>query len=322
MKPIIEAVPQNFSYGEPLTAEQRRAEWPDAGPDVMLWRALDDRRREQFVLLAPITYHDVAGGRRITVPARFGQFRTDLTSVPSWFTWLVPKSGAHLPAALVHDGLVLDKDGIKTYSTDPDGVIDRIDADRIFRDAMRDCRVDTLRRYLVWAAVSLASLWLGPRASWPTWWRRYYQGLAVLTVGSVVVLGYAATVDLLDLGWASFDVPWMREGGWWAEFYSGLAGAVTIPLVLSVAWGRYAPVAAIAGVAVATLIHVTVAIGVLALTYQAAEWTLKRLLALEGPQATSGDPAERRRWVSLAVWAVVGLVVLWCVWTVVTTWSG
>ena len=37
---------------------------------------------------------------------RTADFTTDLASVPMLFTWLVPKSGAHLPAALLHDGLV------------------------------------------------------------------------------------------------------------------------------------------------------------------------------------------------------------------------
>ncbi|MEU6375277.1 DUF1353 domain-containing protein [Streptomyces sp. NPDC046909] len=35
-----------------------------------------------------------------------------LTSVPMLFTWLVPKSGERLPAALLHDGLIHPLDGL------------------------------------------------------------------------------------------------------------------------------------------------------------------------------------------------------------------
>ena len=44
-----------------------------------------------------------------------GGLPTDLTSVPWLFTWLVPKTGAHLPAALLHDGLVGDHDDPPSY---------------------------------------------------------------------------------------------------------------------------------------------------------------------------------------------------------------
>ena len=72
----------------------------------MLLRRLVDNGKEEFELLRPIGYwHNEEGG--IIVPANLAQFRTDLTSVPAWFTWLIPKSGLHLPAALIHDGLVL-----------------------------------------------------------------------------------------------------------------------------------------------------------------------------------------------------------------------
>lgn len=275
--------------------------------------------REEFILDPPISYLAAVPGRdgmvRIIVPRPGSRFRTDLTSVPDWFTWLVPKSGQHLPAALIHDGLVSAAGGERTYETEPPGLeIDRIDADRIFRDAMFDTEVGRIRCYLVWAAVSLTSLVLGPRASWTPAVQWYYRAVAALTLGMVLVLGYAATVDLVDSSWPAFDVPWMHEGGFVAELLTGLAGAVVVPLVLAVLWGRYYAVAAIAGVAVAALIHVTIAVAAVALAYQAAE----RVLARAGRGATPMQAARRER----AAWAVVAMVVLACAVSVVTGWLG
>ena len=277
MKLVSESVPGHFQYGRPLSARRRAEEWPDADPDVMLWRALDDRRREQFVLLSSITYHDVAGGRRVTVPAKFNEFRTDLTSVPSWFTWLVPKSGRHLPAALIHDGLVLDDPAVQTYRTDTGEVIDRIDADRIFRDAMRDSGVDRIRRWLVWSAVSVVSLMVGPRAEWSRAKQVYYRAMAALMLGTILWCGTVATLDLLDVSWTSRSLPWMAEGSFGVELVTGLAGSIVIPVLLACLWGRYVREAAIAGVALGALFHVTVAIAVVAGVYQAAEGAGRRL---------------------------------------------
>ncbi len=230
------------------------------------------------------------------MPRPSSHFRTDLTSVPSWFTWLVPKSGRHLPAALIHDGLVPDRDGERTYETEPPGLeVDRIDADRIFRDAMFDTNVGVIRCYLVWAAVSLASLILGPRASWTPLVLLYYRALTLLTLGTIVVLGYAASVDLLDSSWPAFDVPWMHEGGLAAELCTGFAGAIVIPLLSAILWWRYYAVAAIAGVAVATLFHVTVAIAVVALNYQ---WSSGCWRVGRAPRPSSGPRGLSSRWSS------------------------
>jgi len=78
---------------------------PDPGHDP---RIVPERLTEDdagtFALERRIGYADRELGE-LLVPAGH-EFRTDLTSVPWLFTWLVPKTGAHLPAALLHDGLV------------------------------------------------------------------------------------------------------------------------------------------------------------------------------------------------------------------------
>lgn len=88
-------------------------------------------------------------------------FRSDLTSVPSLFTWLVPRTGRHLPAALVHDGLIASRGEPAAYSTSTDVAVPRVDADRIFREAMGDLGTGFFRRWLMWSAVSLATVMAG-----------------------------------------------------------------------------------------------------------------------------------------------------------------
>lgn len=252
-------------------------EWPDGPPPspypdvppVVLMRRVLVEGREEFELLRPIRYRDTAGARSITVPSSDTPFTTDLTSVPAWFTWLVPKSGAHLPAALVHDGLV--GDGPPTYVVDPPQRIDRIDADRIFRDAMRDTHVGTIRRWLVWAAVATTSLVLGAREEWSTLARWWYRVVVPLHVAAILYLGASATADLVDRDVPGlWNLPWMH-GSLAAELVGGLGGAVVVPLLLAVLWGRHYLAGAVAGVALATLLHVTAAVAVVALGYQLAE---------------------------------------------------
>lgn len=268
--------PGNFSNGD-WPQGPPPSPWPDV-PPVVLFRRVLVEGREEFELLRPIRFRDVAGERTITVPTREVPFTTDLTSVPSWFTWLVPKSGTHLPAALIHDGLV--SGGPPTYEVDPPQVIDRIDADRVFRDAMRDTRVGTVRRWLVWAAVATTSLVLGARASWGVRERWYFRAVVAFTLGAILYLGTAATADLFDRrsGWL-WDLPWMH-GSTPAEVVGGLAGAVVVPLLLAVPWGRYYVAGAVAGIALATLVHVTAAVALVAAGYQVAERVARTRVAV------------------------------------------
>lgn len=266
--------PQNF----------RNAPWPDDTEPPSHLRpvppAVDLRRvqvgeREEFELRTRISYDAHIGERAVTVvvPQADGRFTTDLTSVPRWFTWLVPKSGAHLPAALIHDGLVGDGDP-QTYETSDGEPVDRIDADRVFRDAMRDTHVGVVRRWLVWSAVTLTSLVLGPRpvTRWPRWWVWYHRAIALLLLLVILYLGAGATAELVDQDVRGLpDLPWMVEGRWWLELATGLSGAVVVPVALSALWGRYWPAAAIAGVALASLVHATIVVGLVAGGYQLAE---------------------------------------------------
>jgi hypothetical protein len=95
----------------------------------------------------PITYR---GNKDVfTVPH---QFRTDFASVPRPFVWLLPPYGAYTKAAILHD-----------YLCKPEAEVRRADADGLFRRAMWELGVPFIRRWMMWAAVRLASFLRGAR---------------------------------------------------------------------------------------------------------------------------------------------------------------
>lgn len=278
-------------------------DWPNGQPPVEVpptdiritlerFEKPDPRRPtrsiERFWMRTRLGYHDGPSGVDIVVPpdATTNDFECDLTSTPDFFAWLVPRTGQHLPAALIHDGLVCDPAN-PTYLTYPATAIDRVTADRIFRDGMGGLGTSTVRRWLVWTAVTLATAWtdLKPRA----WWRLR----VIATLGFVAVLGVAATVDFFDVwdvlfwmgGW-----PWGDGWPWWAELLGGASGAIAIPAILGVLlWRshRYRPVRAagfLAGVALALLLHVTVAVLALTLLFKVVDKTAPRqVLKVKAP---------------------------------------
>lgn len=245
---------------------------PFAPLRIVLERHLDEGV-ESFSLDRAIGYDDRRLGR-LRVPAAPG-FRTDLASVPWLFTWLVPRTGRHLPAALLHDGLVGGSDGDTSYVSEEGHEIFRDEADRVFRDAMADTGTLLVRRWLVWTAVTIATLWVGS-AAWSRrqWW--HYRLAAVVTIGSVVVIGTVATLDLLDLPGDGPMLPWMGARPWPAELVGGLAGAIAIPWALGLTWGRFRVAGTISGVALAVLLHVSVALLVLTALYRACEVLVRR----------------------------------------------
>jgi Protein of unknown function (DUF1353) len=99
---------------------------------------------------------DYQGARELfQVPA--GQ-TTDFASVPRIFVWFLPRYGRYTKAAILHDYLWEEKV--------PKGM-SRLDADGLFRQAMRELNVPFLRRWIMWAAVRWAALFKSDgRAGW------------------------------------------------------------------------------------------------------------------------------------------------------------
>jgi len=244
---------------------------PDPGhqPRIVLER-LEHGDTERFRMDRRIAYRDREYGE-LLVPSDLATFVTDLTSVPTLFTWLVPKTGRHLPATLVHDGLV-HPHGPPTYISSDGHDLDRVEADRVLRAAMRDVGVGPVRGWLIWSAVTLGTIWSGD-ARWSRALHLRYLLTMIATLATVVVLGVIATLDLFDVvDW----LPWMGDRAWWVELAGGLAGAIVIPLVLGLAWGRFAIAGAIAGIALAVLLHATVLLAAITALCQASEWLARR----------------------------------------------
>ena len=229
----------------------------------------------RFRLLRRFGYRDPRYAQPFVVPASTESFLTDLTSVPWFFTWLMPRTGVHLPAAVLHDGLVSDDPREVSYLGP---AVSRVEADRIFREAMLDTGTRRVRAWLAWTAVTLGAAWLGLCPRWL--WRLR----VVAFFGGVALLGAVATLDLLDV----VDVlPWMGQRPWWAELAVGALAAVVVPLALSWTWGRLWRAAAIGGVALALLLHVTIAVIAVYTVYLLVE-------RLVGGRGGSGRPQPSR----------------------------
>ena len=242
---------------------------PGSDPRIVLERHSEEGI-ETFALERRLAYRDRHLGE-LLVPADH-DFRTDLTSVPALFTWLVPKTGAHLPAALLHDALVAGRDDPTSYVSTDGHTVDRVTADRIFRDAMADTGTGVIRRWIVWAAVTVATIFVGRAVPWSRNKHWSYRIAAAATILTILYLGYCATSDLVDRSWVgAVGLPWMGDRVWWLEAAGGLAGAIVVPLALSLLWGRLWTAGAISGVMLAVLIHVTVGLALIASTYQALE---------------------------------------------------
>lgn len=259
---------------------------PEQPYGIVLTRLVENDR-EVFKLDQRLGYWDAEVGG-VIVPADLAKFRTDLTSVPRFFTWLIPRTGRHLPAALVHDGLVHRPHEPQTYIADEP--IDRVTADRIFRSGMHDLGMSWLRRWLVWTAVATATMVDGPISR--TWRTKLAVGL---TVAVVIAVGAAATIDLFD---CREVLPWMGDRPVWLEVISGAIGALVVPALLSVLWWRRWAAGAIAGAALALLLHVTVAITIVYALFSATDSIIE------------GRHGRALQWAALAVGASAAIVLL------------
>ena len=212
-------------------------------------------------MLRRIAYRDEEYGE-ILVPADPGTFETDFASVPTLLTWLVPRTGAHLPAALIHDGLVGDKDYVAAPGEiDTGGRRPGLPTG----DARQRHPADPALAGLV-GGDARAPSGTAPRAG-P---ERSTFATCFAAFGSlllVAALGIAATLDLFDVvAW----LPWMgADRGFVLELVGGLAGAIVVPLLLGLTWGRFAIAGAVTGIALAVLLHVTALLLAVTALYQA-----------------------------------------------------
>jgi len=254
---------------------------PESGGDLRLELRPDPTPHNpaNFRLLRTLGYYDPSWKEPFIVPRDLEHWRTDLVSVPTLFAWLVPKIGPHLPAAIVHDALVL-ADGEAVAHDGPS--VTREQADVILRDAMGYLGTPVVRRWLMWAAVSLATCWhRRPRA--------YWRAVVLLTVFVIVALGVLATLDLLDV----CDVlPWMGDHVWYQELLGGAIFAIVIPASLSLLYGSLRRAFLLAGVALAFLVHVTAAVAGVYGVYLALDGVVTWLVERRGSSVKGNLKAD------------------------------
>ena len=170
-----------------------------------LLRQIDER---QFELVEGFRYSGKAGAYTVRGEALA---TTDLTSVPGFLRWFIGKYGKHTRAALLHDHLV--------------ATIDRRTADAVFRTTLEELEVGLVRRMIMWAAVTLGSLFAagGLRRGLISIW------VLAMLIG-VGTLGYAVATGswMLALLAAIAPLPamvlWLDQ--WTAGFWAGYGVAV------------------------------------------------------------------------------------------------
>jgi Protein of unknown function (DUF1353) len=143
-------------------------------------RAVDEKT---WAILRELGYRGTKD--RFTVPI---EQKTDFASVPRIFVWFLPRYGRYTKAAILHDYL---------WSVEvPAGRISRVDADGLFRQAMRELGVPFLRRWIMWAAVRWGAL---TKSDGRKGWLK--EGWRVLLVTAVAfpIVAPAAVVILLTL---------------------------------------------------------------------------------------------------------------------------
>lgn len=160
--------------------------------------------KKRFEICVPFRYRRRIDEPWITVPDGPANKVTDLASVPGFLLWFVPRYGAHTLAALLHDQLVKVPD-------------QRVLADTIFRDALGELKVPWIRRWFMWAAVSLATTvnsgWLGKLriAAWGllvggaslTFWQQTFAGIGDWEHWSWWIFGNGRWWDLLIVALAA-----------------------------------------------------------------------------------------------------------------------
>jgi len=139
---------------------------PDSTVDV---REIDSKTWETLRVL---TYHGNTDD--FVVPEHE---QTDFASVPRVFVWFLPRYGRYTKAAILHDHL--------WRVAVPNG-LSRLDADGIFRQAMRELGVPFLRRWIMWAAVRWGALTKPDGRK--DWWREAWRVLLVSVVALPITL--------------------------------------------------------------------------------------------------------------------------------------
>ncbi len=114
---------------------------------------LEDVDGEHFLLLEPLKFYSAELGKVVVVPAGM---LTDFASIPRGLWNILPKTGKHDRAAVVHDG------GYRGYLLDTNGralAFTRGQVDRLFLEGMEASGVGRVARRLMYWGVRVGGHW-------------------------------------------------------------------------------------------------------------------------------------------------------------------
>jgi hypothetical protein len=134
----------------------------------------------RWMMIEPVRY--IGETETFVVPAGYV---TDFATVPRIAVWLIPRFGSYTKAAILHDWLLTDSE------------VSSVDADNLFRRALRELGVPPVRRTLMWVGVRWGAAFNKRRRA--GWWRTApavlaYSAPALLLapVFAAVAIGLAA----------------------------------------------------------------------------------------------------------------------------------
>lgn len=213
---------------------------PFTGPDVdePARLSVTELHPGVFALRERFRYVDTATGTSFSVPRDLEAFVTDFASVPAVFAPFVARpASTESMASVLHDALVSgDRDALDYVGP----AVSRRDADRIYRDALRDVGVAPVRRWLLWAVVRVAG------RAFDGGWRRVglFVGVACQTA-LLVLIPLLWTLGSVDLTWWQLVAVYVAATvvlaavsmaeDWAAHLLVWLVGVAAFPVLLAMA---------------------------------------------------------------------------------------
>jgi Protein of unknown function (DUF1353) len=180
----------------------------------------------EYLLTEPVEYVDDAHWSYVIAANRS---RTDFASIPWFLTWLVPRDGTHTPAAILHDAFIGGIRGTDYETNHPGGVSDE-HADYLFREAMEQASVGIVRRWMMWAAVSLRTLSRSRDGTRPNLVKVIPLGIVVVCA---TVLSALMELDVPDFEQNGWHLPWFGDLPWYEEIWHGLVAVAMCAIACS-----------------------------------------------------------------------------------------
>jgi Protein of unknown function (DUF1353) len=236
-------------------------------PAEVVLRQIDATK---FEVREPIKYAD--GEFEFIVPS--GD-RSDLTSVPRFLVWLVPRYGRHTLAALLHD--YLQHRVIFRRTPRPEGPrsLTSEQADTIFRFALKHNNLPFLRYWLMWTAVTL---------------RTEFKAGPLYAFGTVVWVAFFTLIGILFPPLLVINI----FQGWFSlvPILIALGTVLVLPILGCILWLHRWRCGLISGLALIVFGFPTLLVALSVLLYLGIEWVVERFQKDKSPIVLS-PPANR-----------------------------